>query len=189
MPKDNVYTCPMHPEIKQNKPGICPKCGMSLERSIESSAHKVIYTCPMHPEIQQDHPGNCPICGMTLEPKEVTTDVDDSEYQNMRKRFWIAAALTVPVALLATSQMVMALNLNAAISHWIQLILSTPIVLWAGWPFFERAYYNILGVPIAAGILYPFIGLLLNPIIASAAMAFSSVSVIMNALRLNRIKL
>lgn len=144
MPKDNVYTCPMHPEIKQNKPGICPKCGMSLERSIEPSAHKVIYTCPMHPEIQQDHPGNCPICGMTLEPKEVTTDVDDSEYQNMRKRFWIAAALTVPVVLLATSQMVMALNLNATISHWIQLILSTPIVLWAGWPFFERAYYSII---------------------------------------------
>lgn len=144
MPKDDVYTCPMHPEIKQNKPGICPKCGMSLERSIEPSAHKVIYTCPMHPEIQQDHPGNCPICGMTLEPKEVTNDVDDSEYQNMRKRFWIAAVLTVPVVLLATSQMVMTLNLNLTVSHWIQLILSTPIVLWAGWPFFERAYYSII---------------------------------------------
>jgi Cu+-exporting ATPase len=134
----------MHPEIKQNKPGICPRCGMSLERIIEPSAHKVIYTCPMHPEIQQDHPGNCPICGMTLEPKEVTTDVDDSEYQNMRKRFWIAVVLTVPVVLLATSQMVVTLNLNPTISHWIQLILSTPIVLWAGWPFFERAYYSII---------------------------------------------
>jgi Cu+-exporting ATPase len=144
MPKDDVYTCPMHPEIKQNKPGICPRCGMSLERIIEPSAHKVIYTCPMHPEIQQDHPGNCPICGMTLEPKEVTTDVDDSEYQNMRKRFWIAVVLTVPVVLLATSQMVVTLNLNPTISHWIQLILSTPIVLWAGWPFFERAYYSII---------------------------------------------
>lgn len=107
-----------------------------------------LYTCPMHPEIQQDHPGHCPICGMTLEKKEVTNGVVDSEYRNMFKRFWIATVLTIPVLILATSKMFSVLNLDRALSenysHWIQLILSTPIVLWAGWPFFERAYYSII---------------------------------------------
>lgn len=148
MPDKDNYTCPMHPEVKQNKSGICPKCGMSLERVAKPPAHKVIYTCPMHPEIQQDHPGLCPICGMTLEPKEVMTEVDDSEYRDMRKRFWIAAILTIPVVILATSRMFTALSLDKFLSdnlsRWIQLILSTPIVLLAGWPFFERAYYSIV---------------------------------------------
>jgi len=92
-----AYTCPMHPEVKQDKPGDCPKCGMALEKILGLSTHKVINSCPMHPEIQQDHPGLCPICGMTLEPKETTEEADDSEYQDMLHRFWIGLALTVPV--------------------------------------------------------------------------------------------
>lgn len=107
-----------------------------------------VYTCPMHPEIQQDHPGLCPICGMTLEPKEITSEEDNSEYRDMLKRFWIAAVLTIPVTILATSKMFVTLSLDKflsdTLSRWIQLILSTPIVLWAGWPFFERAYYSII---------------------------------------------
>ena len=135
----------MHPEIKQSQSGLCPKCGMSLERI---SAQKVVYTCPMHPEIQQDHPGLCPICGMNLESKEVTAEADDSECQDMYRRFWIAAILTVPVVLLATAKMLPFPGLNkilsGQLSHWLQFILSTPIVLWAGSPFFERAYYSLV---------------------------------------------
>lgn len=144
----DIYTCPMHPEIRQNKPGICPKCGMSLEKIPTPSSHKVIYTCPMHPEIQQDHPGLCPICGMTLEPKEATAEVDDSEYRDMLRRFWIGVVLTIPVLILATSKMLPFLKLENVISehasHWIQFVISTPIVLWAGWPFFKKAWYSLV---------------------------------------------
>lgn len=146
--KNDIYTCPMHPEIRQNQPGICPKCGMTLEKIPKPSSHNVIYTCPMHPEIQQDQPGLCPICGMTLEPKEATIEVDDSEYRDMLHRFWIGAILTIPVFILATSKMFPYLNLERFISdplsHWIQFIISTPIVLWAGWPFFEKAWYSLV---------------------------------------------
>lgn len=146
--KNDIYTCPMHPEIRQNKPGICPKCGMTLEKIPTPSSHKVIYTCPMHPEIQQDHPGLCPICGMTLEPKEVTAEVDDSEYRNMLRRFWIGAVLTIPVLILATSNMFPFLKLESVVSdpvsRWIQFVISTPIVLWSGWPFFEKAWYSLV---------------------------------------------
>lgn len=106
-----------------------------------------IYTCPMHLEIQQDSPGQCPICGMSLESKKVTEEKDDSEYLNMRKRFWISAILSLPVVVLSNGKMLTALSLNALsdnVSHWIQFILATPIVLWAGWPFFERAYKSII---------------------------------------------
>lgn len=144
----DVYTCPMHPEIRQDKPGVCPKCGMTLEKILGAPPHKVIYTCPMHPEIQQDHPGLCPICGMTLEPKEATTEVDNSEYRDMLRRFWIGAILTIPVLILAASKMFPFLSLenivSDPVSHWIQFIISTPIVLWCGWPFFEKAWYSIL---------------------------------------------
>ncbi len=143
--KEGFFTCPMHPEIQQSQSGLCPKCGMSLERI---SGQKNIYTCPMHPEIQQDHPGLCPLCGMNLEPREVAAEVDDSEYQDMYRRFWIAAILTVPVVLLATAKMLPFLSINkilsGQLSHWLQFILCTPIVLWAGRPFFERAYYSMV---------------------------------------------
>lgn len=143
-----VYTCPMHPEIRQEKPGICPKCGMTLEIIATPSLHKIIYICPMHPDIQQDHPGLCPICGMTLEPKEAAAEVDNSEYRDMLRRFWIGAVLTVPVLILATSNMFPFLKLESVVSdpvsRWIQFMISTPIVLWCGWPFFEKAWYSLL---------------------------------------------
>ena len=101
------------------------------------------YTCPMHPEILQDHPGICPICGMTLEPKEATTKIDDSEYQDMLHRFWIAAVLTIPVLLLAASKLLPFLKITDFVSHWLQFIISTPVVLWSGWPFFEKAWYSV----------------------------------------------
>ena len=111
----------------------------------EKPQGKAIYTCPMHPEVQQEHPGDCPKCGMTLEPKMVTAGKDDeenAELQDMTKRFWIGAVLTLPVFVLAMAHLIPALaNQSWADSHaarWMQFALTTPVVWWAGWPFFRR---------------------------------------------------
>ncbi len=143
------FFCPMCVGIKSDKPGSCPKCGMALESSNPSvTQHKTIYTCPMHAEIAHDGPGTCPICGMNLEPKTIgTAEADDSELKNMSRRFWVALVLTIPVFLLAMVPMIgMPLDqwLGAKWYSWLQLVLSTPVVLWAGWPFFERGWRSIV---------------------------------------------
>lgn len=106
-----------------------------------------IYTCPMHPEIERDQPGDCPICGMALELKTISADSteDNSELIEMTRRFWIGAALTLPVFLLAMSHLVPSAPswLSSDLSRWIQFVLSTPVVLWAGWPFFKRAWRSV----------------------------------------------
>ncbi|NUM75496.1 heavy metal translocating P-type ATPase [candidate division KSB1 bacterium] len=147
------YFCPMCEGIESDKPGDCPKCGMALEKNPAwKPAGKVIYTCPMHPEIEQDEPGDCPICGMALEPKipqSGTPDVEEesSELRDMTRRFWIGAALTLPVFLLAMTHLAPGLRLASIIpenvSLWLQFILSTPVVLWAGWPFFKRGWRSL----------------------------------------------
>jgi P-type Cu+ transporter len=109
----------------------------------------VIYTCPMHPQIRQAGPGNCPICGMTLEPVTVTADVGESrELVDMTRRFWIGLVLSVPIFVLEMGGHIPALHLHdlvpPRISTWIQFALSTPVVLWAGWPFFERAWASVV---------------------------------------------
>ncbi len=136
--------------VESDRPGNCPKCGMALEpvRPIVQK-HATIYTCPMHPEIEQDVPGQCPICGMNLEPKSVqaNSEEDDTELRSMTRRFWVALVLTVPVLVLAMLPM---LNvridrwLGANLPTWLQVALSTPVVLWAGWPFFERGARSIV---------------------------------------------
>ncbi len=113
----------------------------------------VEYTCPMHPEIVQIGPGSCPICGMALEPKEITLDDrPDPEYLDMKRRFWISVPLTLPVFILAMGEMFVDLNnffpswphgRAAYVSLWIQFLLATPVVLWGGLPFFERAIASI----------------------------------------------
>src|SRR6184192_2351257 len=110
----------------------------------------MIYTCPMHPEIEQDHPGACPICGMTLEPK--TIGVGDEEEQHdirsLSRKFWIAVVLTIPVVILAMGHAVPGLHIDAIvprqIGKWIELGLTTPVVLWAGGFFFTRAWQSIV---------------------------------------------
>ncbi len=108
-----------------------------------------IYTCPMHPQIRQVGPGNCPICGMTLEPVKATADVGENrELVDMTRRFWVGLALTLPVFILEMGGHIPALGLHdlipPRISNWIQFALSTPVVLWAGWPFFERAWASVV---------------------------------------------
>lgn len=144
------YFCPMCPGVESDKPGHCPKCGMALERARTAAAKgKIIYTCPMHPEIEQNQPGSCPICGMALEPRTVQSQAeeDDPELRNMTMRFWVALALSVPVLLLAMLPMLgvpVDRWLNVAWHSRIQLLLSTPVVLWAGWPFFVRGWKSVV---------------------------------------------
>ena len=145
------YFCPMCPGVESDKPGDCPKCGMALERNPAwVPPAKTIYTCPMHPEVQQDKPGNCPKCGMALEPKELATDAEEEphEAKDMARRFWIGAALSLPVLVLAMAHLIPGLDLSRwmspRINLWFQFALSTPVVLWAGWPFFVRGFRSIV---------------------------------------------
>jgi cation transport ATPase len=105
-----------------------------------------IYTCPMHPQIRQPGPGNCPICGMTLEPELVTADAaPNAELADMKRRFWWGLTLALPVFLLEMGGHITGLThwLGQQTSNWVQLVLATPVVLWAGWPFFERGWASI----------------------------------------------
>lgn len=143
------YVCPMCEGVASDKPGNCPKCGMALEPAQpKRRQQKTIYTCPMHPEIEQDEPGNCPKCGMELEPKYLDAEEeDDSELRSMTLRFWFGVALSVPVFLLAMLPMVgVPIDdwLGKTVHAWLQLLLSTPVVLWAGWPFFVRGVRSIV---------------------------------------------
>jgi Cu+-exporting ATPase len=104
----------------------------------------MIYTCPMHPQIEQDHPGACPICGMALEPKGLPAAEDeDHELADMSRRFWVGLALAVPVFVLAMGEMPLSGIIAPRVSQWIQLGLSTPVVWWAGLPFFARGWASI----------------------------------------------
>jgi len=116
-----------------------------------SSTSDPLYTCPMHPEVQQNHPGNCPKCGMTLELKSVkagTDDAESAELHRMTQRFWIGAALTLPVFSLAMVHVIPALArqswVDSAASRWVQFALAAPVVWWAGWPFFDRGWRSLV---------------------------------------------
>ena len=124
---------------------------MNRERACTTSAAATdaIYTCPMHPQIRQVGPGNCPICGMTLEPLKPTADIgENDELADMTRRFWIGLVLTLPVFFLEMGSHIPALGVHRLVvplvSTWIQFALSTPVVLWAGWPFFQRAWVSVV---------------------------------------------
>jgi Cu+-exporting ATPase len=97
----------MCPEVRENKPGACPSCGMALEPDVPIASIRTEYTCPMHPEIVRPAPGSCPICGMTLEPRTVTASNEDNpELRDMTRRFWISLALTAPLLAVAMASMI-----------------------------------------------------------------------------------
>jgi Cu+-exporting ATPase len=142
-----------------------------------------IYTCPMHPEIEQVGPGDCPICGMALEPKEVTLDEGPSEELiDMTRRFWIAAALSLPLLIWVMSDHLLGLDLGHAIprqlAQWIQLAIATPVVLWAGWPVFKRCWasfraksanmWTLIGIGVGAAYLYSVVATLVPGIFPAA---------------------
>ncbi|WP_262048125.1 heavy metal translocating P-type ATPase [Bradyrhizobium sp. Bra78] len=106
-----------------------------------------IYTCPMHPQIRQVGPGNCPICGMALEPEVATADTGPNpELIDMTRRFWVGLALSVPVVILEMGGHLVGAHgwIEQSLSNWIQFVLATPVVLWAGWPFFVRGWHSVL---------------------------------------------
>ncbi len=140
------YTCPMDPEIRQKGPGTCPKCGMALEPvGVTAPATRTEYTCPMHPEIVRSEPGVCPSCGMALEPREVTAEEANPELADMKRRLWIGSALTAPLlALMLLDLFPAGRVLSGTVAGWLQFALATPVVLWAGWPFFERGWRSVI---------------------------------------------
>ena len=172
--KSNFYTCPMHPEMRQEGAGSCPKCGMALEpETITAVATKTEYTCPMHPEIVQDHSGSCPKCGMALEPMTVTLEEKNEELDDMSRRFrysLIPAFIVFVLAMVADMlPQWLPENLPMKTVQWIEFILATPVVLWGGWPFFVRAresvktwnlnMFTLIGMGVSVAWLYSVIAL------------------------------
>jgi P-type Cu+ transporter len=143
------YICPMCPSVKAAEPGPCPHCGMALEPDAPVMAGKTIWTCPMHPDVMQDHPGDCPQCGMALEPATATAGPPDNpELRDMSRRFLIAFGISVPILVMAMGDMLAGAPVTELFGQggvrWAQLILATPVVLWAGWPFFVRGWNSIV---------------------------------------------
>lgn len=121
------------------------RLGPTDARAQAAHASDAIYTCPMHSQIRGNGPGNCPICGMTLEP--VTPSAENGpnpELLDMTRRFWVGLALAVPVVVLEMGGHLMKIPLSESLSNWIQFAFSTPVVLWAGWPFFARGWQSIV---------------------------------------------
>jgi len=169
-PTSSIYVCPMDPEVRQDHPGACPKCGMALEPDVPLAlAVRSEYVCPMHPEIIRDHPGNCPKCGMALEPRTAAVDEPvNPEFVAMKRRFWISTALAIPCALLGMLDMIPGNPIMGILSMrtigWIELLLATPVVLWGGWPFFERGWASLVNrnlnmftlIALGTGIAYAY---------------------------------
>ncbi len=169
------YTCPMHPEILQQGPGSCPKCGMALEPTTSSSARRMEYVCSMHPDIVRSEPGSCPICGMALEPKVVSADEEQNpELAGMTRRFWISLVLTIPVVIAAMGEMIPGQPVQQLASKgtwtWIELLLGSPVILWGGWPFIVRGWqsvvnrslnmFTLIGVGVSVAYMYSLIATL-----------------------------
>jgi len=175
------YTCPMHPEIRQEGPGSCPKCGMALEPVAPVSIRE--WTCPMHPEVVRDAPGDCPKCGMALEPRTVSAEEEESaELVDMRRRFWVSAVLTIPLFLVAMADFLPGRPLENLASPrtlgWLEFALGTPVVLWGGWPFFVKGWrsivnrslnmFTLIGLGVGVAYLYSLVAALFPNIFPSS---------------------
>jgi Cu+-exporting ATPase len=144
-----LYSCPMHPEIQQDSPGDCPKCGMALEViNATSVTMQQEYVCPMHPEIVRDQPSDCPICGMALEARDTESEQDSAELDNMSRRFWVSLVLALPVFVLAMVHDLAPSLLPSFVTtqplQWFQFALATPVVWWCGWPFFQKGWASLV---------------------------------------------
>jgi P-type Cu+ transporter len=178
---DRAYVCPMCPEVRQTGPGPCPKCGMALDpESPALPASKTEYTCPMHPEVVRAEAGSCPICGMALEPRMVTVEDANPELRDMTRRFWIGLALTAPLLAIAMGTMLwpqafmIGIGVHfgnrivarpwTSILPWLELLLATPVVLYCGWPFFQRGWTSVVNrstnmftlIAMGTGVAYLF---------------------------------
>ena len=149
-----AYVCPMCPEVRETKPGACPSCGMALEADVPVPSARTEYTCPMHPEIVRPQPGSCPICGMALEPRTVTATTEENpELRDMTRRFWVSLVLSAPLFVMAMASMVwhgvkfsFDLDIYGLLISLprLEFLLATPVVLWGGWPFFQRFWTSLI---------------------------------------------
>ncbi len=176
LPQGTVFTCPMHPEVEQIGRGDCPSCGMALEpKGIPTLETRTEWTCPMHPEVTRDQGGDCPSCGMALESREVTVEEEDNpELRDMRRRFWFAAALAVPLVTVAMVDMLPSRPISSVLPGrsraFIELALATPICLWSAWPFYVRALrsiknmslnmFTLIGLGVSVAYLYSLVATL-----------------------------
>lgn len=167
---NGVYYCPMHCEGDKTyeNPGDCPVCGMDLveEQKLQHTTDQ--WTCPMHPEVEKEEPGDCPICGMDLVPKQPDATSEEKNYKKLIKKFWMAVAFTLPIFLIAMSEMIPENPLYTVLEqtywNWIQFALSLPVVFYATWMFFERAYKSVMSwnlnmftlIGIGAGVAWLF---------------------------------
>jgi len=176
--ENGTFYCPMHCEGDKtyDKPGDCPVCGMDLveEQNVVSNS-ETQYTCPMHPEIVKDEPGSCPICGMDLVPMQPDLSAEEKTYKKLLKKLWIAAAFTLPIFLIAMSEMIPNNPLYYVMEqknwNWIQFVLSIPVVFYATWMFFERAsrsiktwnlnMFTLIGIGAGVAWLFSVFGMLL----------------------------
>ncbi len=179
-----VFYCPMHCEGDRTyeEPGDCPVCGMDLveEQNLSITASGQ-WTCPMHPEVVREGPGSCPICGMDLVPMEPDLSAEEKTYRKLFKKFWIAVAFTLPIFLIAMSEMIPDNPLYDLMEqkywNWIQFVLSVPVVFHATWMFFERAYksiktwnlnmFTLIGIGAGVAWLFSVVGMLVPDIFPS----------------------
>jgi len=172
-----TFYCPMHCEGDKtyDKAGDCPVCGMDLvEEQNLTTATTEQWTCPMHPEIVKDEAGSCPICGMDLVPMQPDVSAEEKTYKKLLNKFWIASVFTLPIFIIAMSEM---LNNNPLYDimeqkywNWIQFALSIPVVFYATWMFFERAYrslktwnlnmFTLIGIGAGVAWLFSVFGML-----------------------------
>src|SRR5678816_2725576 len=184
--RDRIYTCPMHPEIRQSGPGSCPKCGMALEPVAAPVVQTRQWVCPMHPQIVKDAPGNCPICGMALEPKSIaaagSADEENHELRDMSRRFVVAVVVTVPVVILAMGHLLPGAPLSKLFSMrtrtLLELAFASPVCVWAAWPFYVRAVqsvknrslnmFTLIGLGVGVAFVYSVVGALLPQVFPSS---------------------
>ena len=216
-----LYVCPMHPEVRQDHPGRCPKCQMTLVLEGESRhgshaehhhGHQgsranapeqpeaavapaqapsgTVYTCPMHPEVRQDHPGSCPKCGMSLEPVIPLDEDDNSELKDFQRRFWWTLPLTLMVTVLAMFGHRLGW-FDMRTQTWVELVLSLPVVLWTGWPFFVKGWQSIvhrspnmwtlIGLGSAAAFVYSVVATVAPEVFPSSFVSMGRVAVYFEA--------
>ena len=165
-PASGQYTCPMHPEIVQQGPGSCPKCGMALVPMVPVAPPAAEYTCPMHPEVRSDRPGSCPKCGMAL-VAVAAAEEENAELRDMTRRFRVSAVLSAPLVVLAMAPyfgFAEPFGLAPKLRSLLEFALGTPVILWGGWPFFRKFalslrnrspnMYTLIGLGVALAYLF-----------------------------------
>jgi Cu+-exporting ATPase len=170
-----TYYCPMHCEGDKvyNKSGDCPVCGMDLVKAAELSIGKTLYTCPMHPEVVQDGPGSCPICGMDLVPMEPSDSEEKKTYLDLLHKMKIALLFTVPVFIISMMEMLpnnpLLKVMDLELWNWVQLLFTLPVVFYAAWMFFIRAWksivtwnlnmFTLIGIGTGVAFLFSLVGM------------------------------